>query len=58
MQAQDLDHKSCFCERTFSVLFDSDYYKKGKCKPMKIATNFIMGDSERTLCLVVQLVKL
>jgi ubiquinone/menaquinone biosynthesis C-methylase UbiE len=50
MQAQDLDHKSAFCETTFKVLFDSDYYKKGKCKPMKIATNFIMGDSERTLC--------
>jgi len=25
---------------------------------MKIATNFIMGDSERTLCLVIQLVKI
>lgn len=58
MQAQDLDHKSAYCETTFKVLFDSDNYKKGKVAPMWIATNFIMGDSERTLCLIVQLEKM
>jgi len=58
IQAQDLDHKSCFCETTFKVLFDKDYYSKDKVKQMKIATNVIMGDTERTLCLIVQLVKI
>lgn len=58
MQAQDLDHKSCFTENTFKVLFNNDYYQKGKVEPMEIATNFIMGDCEKNLCLVIQLRKI
>jgi len=57
MQAQDLDHKSQFTEKTFGHLFNNEYYSKGKCVTMDIATNFIMGDCEANLCLVVQLVK-
>lgn len=57
MQAQDLDHKSCFTENTWKVLFDSAYYQKGKVIPMEIHTNFIMGDQEKNLCLVTQLRK-
>lgn len=57
MQAQDLDHKSAFTEKTFAHLFNSEYYAKGKCTPMDIKTNFIMGDCEANLCLVIQLVK-
>lgn len=58
MQWQDLDHKSAFTEKTFNHLFNSDYYEKGKCKPMEIVTNFIMGDCEANLCLVIQLRKI
>lgn len=57
MQWQDLDHKTAYTEKTFSHLFNSEYYSKGKCKPMEIATNFIMGDCEANLCLVTQLRK-
>ena len=58
LQAQDLDHKTSFTEKSFSTLFQTSYYSKGKAEPMKIATNFIMGDCEKNLCLVIQLVKL
>jgi len=58
LQAQDLDHKTPFTEHTFRTLFCTDYYSKNKVKPMRIATNFIMGDCEKNLCLIVQLVKI
>ena len=58
MAAQDLDHKHSFCERTWSHLFRNDYYQKDKLKGMKIHLNLIMGDSERTLALLTQLVKI
>jgi predicted SAM-dependent methyltransferase len=57
MQAQDLDHKSQYTEKTFQHLFNSHYYTKGKVAPMDIVTNFIMGDCEANLCLIVQLRK-
>ena len=58
MQAQDLDHKSQFTEKTFNHLFNSRYYSKGKGEPMWIHSNWIMGDCEANLCLVVQLRKM
>ena len=58
MQAQDLDHKSAFTEKTFKHLYSAEYYEKDKLEPMRVHTNFIMGDCETNLCLVIQLVKL
>lgn len=58
LQASDLDHKSVFTEQTFEKLFNDKYYKKGKLSPMRIVTNFIMGDEEYNLALVTQLVKI
>ena len=58
MAIQDLDHKHFFCERTWNHLFRNDYYEKDKLKSMKIHLNLIMGDSERTLALITQLVKI
>lgn len=58
MQAHDLDHKHSFTETTFKNLFTTQYYKKDKIIPMEIATNFIMGDCEANLCLIIQLLKL
>lgn len=57
LQYQDLDHKHAFTENTFKTLFDSSYYIKGKVGSMVIATNFIMGDCEKNLSLIIQLVK-
>jgi len=57
MQAHDLDHKHSFTETTFSNLFNTEYYRKDKIEPMDICTNFIMGDCEANLCLIVQLRK-
>lgn len=57
MQHQDLDHKHSFTEKTFSHLFNSDYYEKGKVEPMHIRANFLMGESGANLALVVQLIK-
>ena len=57
LQAQDLDHKTAFNERSFERLFETTYYFKGKVDAMEIATNFIMGDCEANLCLIVQLRK-
>jgi len=57
LQASDLDHKHAFTERTFEKLFNTTYYSKGKIRPMEICTNFIMGDCEANICLVVQLRK-
>lgn len=57
LQAQDPDHKRAFHEKTWETLFDTSYYKKGKVKPMDIHTNFIIGDCEKNLCLITQLIK-
>jgi len=57
MAFQDLDHKNFFSENTWRHLFTNKYYTKGKVDNFEVATNFIMGDSEKNLCLVTQLVK-
>lgn len=59
MAFQDLDHKSFFTEDTWRILMENKYYKThwaGKGK-LKVHINLIMGDSERTLALVTQMVK-
>lgn len=57
MQASDIFHCNVFTERTFEKMFNYGYYEKDKIPAMDIATNFIMGDCEANLCLVMQLVK-
>lgn len=57
MQASDIFHCNVFTERTFEKMFNYGYYEKDKIPSMHIATNFIMGDCEANLCLVIQLVK-
>lgn len=59
MQAQDLDHKACYCEMTWKTLFSNPYYDKNAIEwRLVVRTNVIMGIVERNLCLVTQLVKI
>lgn len=57
MQAQDLTHKSVWCETTFQTLFDNKYYDPAGEWKLKVHAQFIMGVVERNLALFVQLVK-
>lgn len=57
MQAQDLTHKSVWCETTFQTLFDNKYYDPAGQWRLRVHTQFIMGIVERNLALFVQLVK-
>jgi SAM-dependent methyltransferase len=57
MQAQDLTHKSVWCETTFQTLFDNKYYDPAGKWRLRVHTQFIMGVVERNLALFVQLVK-
>jgi hypothetical protein len=59
MQAQDLTHKSVWCETTFQTLFNNGYYDPAGPQPwrLKVHAQFIMGIVERNLALFVQLVK-
>jgi predicted SAM-dependent methyltransferase len=59
MQAQDLDHESVWCERTWATLFENQYYadyRRGW--KLKVQACFIIGIVERNLALFTQLVKL
>lgn len=57
MQASDITHCHQFTERTFEKLYTYAYYKKDKLEPMDICTNFIMGENEQNLALMIQLRK-
>jgi ubiquinone/menaquinone biosynthesis C-methylase UbiE len=57
MQASDIFHCHVFTERTFEKMFRWEYYTKDKIEPMEIVTNFIMGDCEANLALMIQLRK-
>jgi ubiquinone/menaquinone biosynthesis C-methylase UbiE len=58
MQAQDLDHKCCFCENTWKTLFANPYYAKYKIDwRLKVGINIIIGVAERNLYLMTQLIK-
>jgi len=57
MQASDITHCNVFTERTFEKLYTYTYYKTKKLEPMDIVTNFIMGDCEQNLALMIQLRK-
>jgi ubiquinone/menaquinone biosynthesis C-methylase UbiE len=56
--AQDLDHKSQWCETTWKTLFENDYYKKNhEGWAFDIGANLIIGLQERNLMLITQLIK-
>jgi len=59
MQAQDLDHKSVWCEETWRNLFKNPYYTKEREEPWELSvyTCFILGLNERNLALFTQLRK-
>lgn len=57
MQAQDLTHKSVWCETSFQTLFNNQYYDPAGKWRLAVHTQFIMGIVERNLALFVQLVK-
>ncbi len=58
IMAQDPDHKTAFSEHTWRTIFDTSRYTKDKVRPMSVHTNFIMGDEEKNIILLTQLVKL
>lgn len=59
IMAQDPDHKTAFCETTWNNVFSSHKrYSKGKIDPMKIHMNMLIGDCEKNIVLITQLVKL
>ena len=57
MQAQDLTHKSVWCEGTIPTLMNNSYYDPAGQWYLKLHTQFIMGIAERNLALFIQLTK-
>jgi predicted SAM-dependent methyltransferase len=58
MSAQDLSHKSVWCETTWQNLFKNTYYMRpGENWRLRVHLNIIIGVVERNLCLMTQLVK-
>lgn len=60
LAAQDLDHKSFWCEESWRTLFDNPYYNKGREQRwrFRIGTNIIIGIVERNMCLMTQLIRI
>lgn len=54
--AQDLTHKSAWCEDTFKNLFHNSWYDRGEWK-LRIHTIMIIGIVERNLSLIGQLIR-
>lgn len=58
MSAQDLSHKSVWCEETWNNLFSNFYYaRQSDGWALRVNLNIIIGVAERNLCLMTQLVK-
>jgi len=57
LMSHDPDHKTPFCETTWKNIFCTARYVKNKVKPLHIHFNMIMGDCEKNLVLITQLVK-
>jgi SAM-dependent methyltransferase len=56
--AQDLDHKSQWCEETWKTLFYNGYYAKNhEGWEFDIGANLIIGLQERNLLLITQLIR-
>lgn len=56
-QAQDLTHKSSWCEDNFKNLFQNSYYDIAGEWKLKVHTIMIIGIVERNLALIGQLVR-
>lgn len=62
VQAQNLDHKSVYCEETWKNLFEDPTYQRdvewwGKGR-LEVGFNLICGIVERNMCLLTQLVRI
>jgi hypothetical protein len=60
LQAQDLDHKSAWCETTWQTLFANPTYKRMEEPEVwrfKVGMNIMIAVVERNLCLMTQLIK-
>jgi hypothetical protein len=56
-QAQDLTHKSFWCEDTFKNLFNNSWYSPAGEWRLKVHTIMIIGIVERNLSLIGQLIR-
>lgn len=59
MQAQNLDHRSAFCEETWRNLLTDETYAREyeRAGNLRVGLNLVCGIVERNLCLMTQLVK-
>lgn len=59
VQAQNLDHRSVYCEETWRNVFEDETYDRGTRGEwrLRVGFNLICGIVERNLCLMTQLVK-
>lgn len=58
MHAQDLDHKTAWCEETWKETFFNEYYPKGHDGwKFRIGANYIMAIVERNTMLITQLIR-
>lgn len=59
LQAQNLDHKSAWCEETWRNLLEDETYEREYEQRLKLRVGFnvICGIVERNLCLMTQLIR-
>jgi hypothetical protein len=57
LAAQDLDHKSRWCEETFQNLFEDDTYEHSGKWRLKVRFLLIAGIVNRNMCIIGQIVK-
>ncbi len=57
LMAQDLTHRSAWCEDSFRNLFENTFYDPAGRWRLRVHTIFIMGIVERNLALIGQIVK-
>lgn len=59
MQAQNLDHRSVYCEETWRNLFEDETYERMYDHQwrLRVGFNLICGVVERNMCLATQLIK-
>lgn len=59
LQAQNLDHRSVWCEETWHNLLDDDTYQREYPQrlSLRVGFNVICGIVERNICLMTQLIR-
>lgn len=59
VQAQNLDHRSVYCEETWRNVLEEDTYERPKGQwSLQVGFNLICGIVERNMCLMTQLVRI